>query len=66
MNSIRRARQFFSETSQELRKSVWPTGKELRDSTIVILIASILLGAYIALADFAVYSWIELITVVIR
>ena len=66
MNSIRRTRQFFSETAQELRKSVWPTAKELRDSTVVILIASLLLGGYIALADFAVYNWIELITKVIR
>ena len=66
MNPIRRTRQFLSETTTELRKSVWPTWKELRDSTLVILIASALLGVYVALSDFAVYNWIQLITEAVR
>ncbi|MFP4281393.1 MAG: preprotein translocase subunit SecE [Verrucomicrobiota bacterium] len=66
MNPIRRTRLFLSETTQELKKSVWPTGRELRDSTVVVLIATALLGAYVALADFAVYNWIELISATVR
>lgn len=66
MNPIRRTRQFLSETMIELRKSIWPTWKELRDSTLVVLIASALLGAYVSLSDFAVYNWIQLITDAVR
>ena len=62
MNPIRRTRTFLNETTVELKKSIWPTWKELRDSTIVVLIATALLGAYIALADFSVYNWIQLLT----
>ncbi len=66
MNPIRRTRQFLGETSQELRKSVWPTWRELRDTTVVVLIATALLGGYVALADFSVYNWIHFLTQVVR
>ena len=45
----------------ELKKAVWPTKSELRDSTIVVFFATLLLGAYVALADFSVYNWIQLL-----
>ncbi len=61
-NPFRKARIFLGETSTELKKAVWPTKSELRDSTIVVFIATLLLGAYIALADFSVYNWIQLLT----
>lgn len=66
MNPIRRVRLFLGETTQELKKSVWPTMTELRNSTIVVLVATLLLGGFIALADFSVYSWIQLLTNVVR
>lgn len=66
MNPIRRTRHFLAETTTELRKSIWPTWKELRDSTVVVLVATALLGGYCALSDFAVYNWIQLITQAIR
>jgi preprotein translocase subunit SecE len=45
-----------------LKKAVWPTKSELRDSTVVVFVATLLLGAYVALADFSVYNWIQLLT----
>jgi len=66
MNPFRRLRIFLGETSQELKKSVWPTRSELLNSTIVVLVATILLGAYVALADFSVYNWIQLLTNAVR
>lgn len=66
MNPFRRLRIFLGETSQELKKSVWPTRTELRDSTIVVVIATILLGIYVSLADFSVRSWIDLFTAWVR
>jgi preprotein translocase subunit SecE len=61
-NPFRKSRIFLGETSTELKKAVWPTKTELRDSTIVVFIATLLLGAYVALADFSVYNWIQLLT----
>lgn len=61
-NPFRKVRIFLGETSTELKKAVWPTKKELRDSTIVVFFATLLLGAFIALADFSVYNWIQLLT----
>jgi len=61
-NPFRTARIFLAETSTELKKAVWPTRTELRDSTIVVFVAALLLGAFIALADFSVYNWIQLLT----
>lgn len=66
MNPFRRLRIFTGETVQELKKSVWPTRNELRDSTIVVLVATLLMGAFIALADFSVYNWIQLLTNLVR
>ncbi|MDP0499119.1 MAG: preprotein translocase subunit SecE [Verrucomicrobiota bacterium JB022] len=65
-NPFRRFGIFLSETSAELRKSVWPTGSELRDSTIVVFIATVLLGIFVALADFSVYGFVELFTKLVR
>ncbi|NBD38256.1 MAG: preprotein translocase subunit SecE [Verrucomicrobia bacterium] len=61
-NPFRKARLFLGETSQELKKAVWPTKTELRDSTVVVFIATLLLGAFISLADFSVYNWVQLLT----
>ena len=41
-----RVTNYVGETREELRKCTWPTVQELKDSTIVVLIAFALLGAY--------------------
>ena len=52
---------YFGEVKTELKKSTWPWDmkekgfkrfKELTDSTVVVLIAMILLGAYVSFFDF--------------
>ncbi len=65
-NPFRKIRIFFGETVGELQKSVWPTRKELKDSTIVVMIALALMGAYIAVADFSIYNWITFLTGLVR
>jgi preprotein translocase subunit SecE len=61
-NPFRNTRQFYRETVVELKKTVWPTRSELRNSTIVVIITMLLLGAFTALADFSVYSWVQMLT----
>lgn len=46
----------------ELRKASWPTRKELREYTIVVLIGVAILGAFIGVSDFFLLNSIELVT----
>ena len=50
-NPFLRARDFLNEVMAELKKSSWPTRKELVDSTIVVIITVLVLGMFVALAD---------------
>jgi preprotein translocase subunit SecE len=58
---VTKVRNFFSEVKVELQKASWPWDpkekgvrryKELTDSTLVVIIAMLLLGGYVALFDF--------------
>ncbi|NLI14929.1 MAG: preprotein translocase subunit SecE [candidate division Zixibacteria bacterium] len=49
MNKITK---FLKEVRQELTKVAWPSKDELRDSTIVVIVLSILLSAFIGVVDF--------------
>ena len=48
---------FFKETEEELRKCTWPSWDELKGSTVVVLVAILLLGAFTVGIDFVV-AWI--------
>ena len=50
----------------ELKKASWPSKTELRDSTVVVLIATAILGTYIALIDFSLMNGVELLTSWVR
>ncbi|MGB0333977.1 MAG: preprotein translocase subunit SecE [Opitutales bacterium] len=61
-NPFTSIRLFYKEMMTELKKASWPTKTELRDSTIVVLIATGILGGYIALIDFSLMNGVELLT----
>lgn len=44
-------KKFFSDVWIELKKVSWPTKKELKDSTIVVLVAVAMLGLFIGVID---------------
>ena len=47
-------RQFLKEVRQELRKVAWPTRAEVVNYSIIVLVALILMTAYIAFLDYGV------------
>jgi preprotein translocase subunit SecE len=49
---ISKITKFLKEIRQELTKVAWPSQDELRDSTIVVIVLSILLSAFIGAVDF--------------
>jgi preprotein translocase subunit SecE len=61
-NPFRSARIFFGELIAELQKASWPTREELKDSTIVVIVAVALLGLFVSVSDFALYQVVDLFT----
>jgi preprotein translocase subunit SecE len=65
-NPFRSTRIFFGEMIGELRKASWPSRLELRDSTVVVIVATIVLGLFTSICDFALYQVIDLFTKLVR
>lgn len=42
---------FFREIKAELKKIVWPTMKQVRNNTSVVITAIIIVGAFVAVLD---------------
>ena len=61
-NPFTSIRLFYKEMMIELKKATWRTKMELRDSTVIVLIATAILGSYIALIDFSLMNGVELLT----
>ncbi len=68
---ITKTKNFVNEVKVELQKASWPWEpkekgvkryKELTDSTVVVIIAMLLLGGYVALFDFVLVNIIQLFT----
>lgn len=65
-NPFTSIRLFYKETLVELKKASWPSKTELRDSTFVVLLATVLLGSFIALTDFSLMNGVQLLTEWVR
>jgi len=61
-NPFAKVRLFYSETATELKKSQWPNGKELRQYTLVVCVGIAIIGAFVSLADFALFNVVDLFT----
>ena len=61
-NPFRSTRIFVGEMAGELQKATWPTKAELRDSTVVVIAASLLLGVFTAISDFSLYQVVSFFT----
>jgi preprotein translocase subunit SecE len=65
-NPFRSTRIFFGEMAGELQKASWPTRAELRDSTIVVIAAAVILGVFTSISDFSLIQVVDLFTSWIR
>ena len=66
-----KVKNFFGEVKIELQKASWPWDpkekgfrryKELTDSTVVVVVAMMLLGGYVALFDFVLVNFVHFFT----
>ena len=65
-NPFTSTRLFYKEMLIELKKASWPSRTELRDSTIVVLVATVILGSFIALTDFSLMNGVDLLTSLVQ
>ena len=61
-NPFRSTRIFVGEMYAELQKASWPTRQELWDSTVVVIVACLLLGLFTSITDFSLYQFVDLFT----
>jgi preprotein translocase subunit SecE len=61
-NPFSSVRIFAIEIVDELKKATWPTMPELRDSTIVVVAAAVILGVFTSISDFSLYQFVDLFT----
>jgi preprotein translocase subunit SecE len=68
---LTKTKTFFNEVKIELQKCSWPWEpkekgirryKELTDSTLVVIIAMLLMGGYVALFDFVLVNVVHFFT----
>jgi preprotein translocase subunit SecE len=65
-NPFRSTRIFLGEMMGELQKASWPTKSELRDSTVVVIVAIAILGVFTAISDFSLTQVVTLLTELVR
>ena len=61
-NPVVKTREFVTEVIAELKKSAWPTRKELVDSTLVVIVTVVILGVFVATADIVFGRIISVLT----
>jgi preprotein translocase subunit SecE len=52
---------YVGETREELKKCTWPTTEELKGSTLVVLVATLLLGGFTIGVDFIAAQIVRLL-----
>jgi preprotein translocase subunit SecE len=61
-NPVVKTREFFTEVVAELKKSAWPTRKELVDSSLVVIVTVLILGLFVAGSDIIIGRIIAMLT----
>ena len=51
-NPISKLSQFLRDVQAELLKCNWPTWPELRQSTLVVVVSFLIMGAFVSASDF--------------
>ena len=56
---IERARLFFSEVRNELKRVTWPSQKEVYATTVVVILTSLFFGIYLFAVDYGLNSLVS-------
>ncbi len=61
-NPFNKSREFVTEVTTELKRSQWPTRKDLVDSTLLVIVSMVLLGVFVSLADLVFQKVVQMLT----
>lgn len=61
MKPLYRLKTFTKEIGLELKKTAWPSRRELKQSLLVVLAGAALLGTFIAIVDFSLFQIVDLV-----
>jgi preprotein translocase subunit SecE len=61
MNIVAKFTKFLKEVKIEMKKVSWSTRRELIDSTIVVILAVLMLAVFIGICDFLISKFIRII-----
>ncbi len=61
-NLIQRIRTFYLDTVAELKKCTWPTRHELWESTLIVIVSSLLLSVFVFVMDAVVRALVRALT----
>jgi preprotein translocase subunit SecE len=59
--TIESIRRYFRETVGELRKVTWPTRREATNLTLIVILVTVVMGAYLGFLDFLVSRFFALL-----
>ncbi len=59
MKGIGRIISYLKDVRSELSKVVWPKREEVIKLTLIVLIISVVVGAYVGVLDFVFTKWLE-------
>ena len=62
VNPFLKLQEFVMEVLAELKKSSWPTRRELADSTVVVIVTVLILGIFVAMADLLFLRVVAMLT----
>jgi preprotein translocase subunit SecE len=56
---FQRLAKFLSDVRLELKRTTWPSRKEVRNTTIVVIVTVFVFAAFLGIVDFALGSMLE-------
>jgi len=62
VNPIDKIRSFYTSIVGELAKCTWPTWQELYESTVVVIVSSVLLSLFVLVVDVVIRQLVRLVT----
>jgi preprotein translocase subunit SecE len=62
-NPITAIQKYYDETVEQLKKCSWPTGRELYESTVLIVSSMVILTVFVMLIDWACELAVRFLTV---
>ena len=57
-DNINGFKRFFEEVQIEMKKCSWPTKPELMESTVVVIVTTLLFGAFVGISDFGLVKFL--------